>query len=530
MKRLMYLFAFGVLISLTCCPKQITISGYVYDSKDQAMAEVVITFNNEVGTTKTDDEGFYSKKLPAGWSGAATPAKEGFNFLPPIRSYSKLNADSSNQNFIGYTLHDIPNPPVNVGSSGEFGTIVSLCWKDNSTNEDGFIIRRTTPKDTTNFIEIGRVPADSTSFVAVGLVPDVRYYFQVSAFNKFGESKPVVTTPEIFFIIRRIRTLQALPRFNSILLFWKDNNENEDGFVIERDGEKIADVDDLPTNSRFYIDNNLNSIDNVGGGAGGLSKFTVLGYDQLFDGHLQIWTGTNAVYDGDDGDFTSSSSIVCNPPSSENDFEYTSATPDSLDPVVIYCPDSSIVIHQLTYIKPDENWVIIEWEIHNTADEEKLVKLSLFLDVDVGGNFSNRDYGNFNESENLVYVKNENETIFVGMAIVLDVLYYENYQISHFDDPCTPDNSNLNRNGEKARMELLRGNQFYVGQKYGTKEQGDAATDLTMTLISNLGNIAPQNSKRICYAISVEEDLTTLKNAIDEAKNFAQSVIFADDN
>lgn len=563
MKRVIYLFVMLGALNIKCPLKQITISGYVLDSKNVGMVGTKINFTGHEAITRADSTGFYKKALPRRWIGTVSPAQENFNFLPSYRSYDNLQADLVNQNFIGYTADDLPAAPTRLGAIMPFFDVAYLGWKDNADNETGFIIRRTLPEDTTTFIEIGRVPTDTTKFIAVGLRPGTRYFFRVAAYNRFGESEPAQTSPRLYGILSRPTELQAVPRFNSILLTWKDNNEEEDGFVIERDNKKIADVSDLPANTRFFLDNGLSpeqsysyvvyasknarlsdpsirvfasplstspivehsnglEIDYAGGGAGGWSKFKISGYDQLYDGHLQLWIGGNVVHDGDDGDFTCATSMVLNPPTGDIDYEYTSARPGSRDPVILRCADEDIEVHQFTYKKRDKNWILIAWTVYNTGDMPRNVKLALFLDADAGGDFSVRDYGGFDKQKSLVYINNEDDNMYVGMAIVSDKSLFDNYQICHFFDPRTPDNSNVNHNGERARMELLRGSEFYTGNLWNPD---DDPADLTMTLISNLGTISSNSSKRIFYVLSVATTLTVLQNSVEEAKIFSQSIV-----
>lgn len=471
---------------------------------------------------------------------------------------NQLYNSSSIKRILMNKKEGIPDPPADLFVS-IIGEIGELTWKDNSSNEAGFIIRRTLADDSTKFAEIARVPTDTTRFIVIPL-PHEKYIFRVSAFNSTGESEPSEAIGRHARAISRIDDFEAIPRYQSILLTWKNYSEDEEGFLIVRDGKTIADVRQLPPNTRYYLDENLDpqfsytylayiskrerisrpskvvsatplstmplanhtnsiEVDNLGGGAGGWSRFTVAGIDRLYDGHLQLWTGGDVVYDGDDRDFESSTSIVLNPVSSKIDYEYTAAAPGSHNPVILKCDKENIIINQYTFKKKDQNWILIDWEVRNNALKNKAVKLALFLDVDASGGFVIRDYGGFDEDKKIVYINDENENIFVGMAIVSEASYFDNYQICHFLDPRAPDNSNYYKNGENARIQLFKLG-YNTGLLYSTRDK--VPTDLTMTLISNLGTIPARGSKRVFYAISTEKNLADLQKAIDDAKKFVQ--------
>jgi hypothetical protein len=65
---------------------------------------------------------------------------------------------------------------------------VLLSWTDNSNNEDGFIVMRST--DGTNYTAIDSTMANATSFTDTALVPNTKYYYKVSAWNNAGASAP----------------------------------------------------------------------------------------------------------------------------------------------------------------------------------------------------------------------------------------------------------------------------------------------------------------------------------------------------
>jgi len=109
-------------------------------------------------------------------------------------------------------------------------TYATLTWRDNSNNETGFKIYRSSSN--TPII----VPANTTIKTITGLTPNTSYTYTVKAYNSAGESAGTRKT---------FRTLMAKPTApsnlntshittNSATLTWQDKSNNETGFKIYR--------------------------------------------------------------------------------------------------------------------------------------------------------------------------------------------------------------------------------------------------------------------------------------------------------
>ncbi|MFH1227028.1 MAG: SBBP repeat-containing protein [Planctomycetota bacterium] len=66
-------------------------------------------------------------------------------------------------------------------------TIITLSWQDNSNNEDGFKIERST--DGVNFSQIAVLGSDITTYSDEGLTLATTYYYRVRAYNENGYSE-----------------------------------------------------------------------------------------------------------------------------------------------------------------------------------------------------------------------------------------------------------------------------------------------------------------------------------------------------
>ena len=79
--------------------------------------------------TTTDADGYYEVVVPSGWSGMLTPAKAGYWFVPPSRSYTNVTIDQTDQDFSAHTLVDIGAPLAAVDGC-------SLAWGDYDADGD----------------------------------------------------------------------------------------------------------------------------------------------------------------------------------------------------------------------------------------------------------------------------------------------------------------------------------------------------------------------------------------------------------
>lgn len=70
---------------------------------------------------------------------------------------------------------------------------VVLTWQDNSGNEDGFKIYKST--DSSSYSYMATVGTGIQTYTATGLTSDQPYWFRVAAYNTNGESSYVQAGP-----------------------------------------------------------------------------------------------------------------------------------------------------------------------------------------------------------------------------------------------------------------------------------------------------------------------------------------------
>lgn len=137
----------------------------------------------------------------------------------------------------------LPQPPVNAPSGLQLTTQnlprkITLSWTDNSADEGGFEIYRSTGNNT-NFIPVAAVPANSTSYTnQTGLAGGTTYHYKVRAINLGGQTafsnEANISTLAPVLTKAPTNLVASLLEGHKIALFWADSSDIETGFEIYR--------------------------------------------------------------------------------------------------------------------------------------------------------------------------------------------------------------------------------------------------------------------------------------------------------
>ncbi len=154
-----------------------------------------------------------------------------------IRALSAAIGNSGYSTIVSATTLDVvPIAPSALSASTVSSTQIDLSWNDNSANEMGFVVERSTSV-LGPFSAIVSPAAGVTQYSNSGLQKFTPYYYRVKAVNGIGSSSysATATATTLDTIPTAPSNLVALALSASQLqINWLDNSDNETGFKLER--------------------------------------------------------------------------------------------------------------------------------------------------------------------------------------------------------------------------------------------------------------------------------------------------------
>jgi fibronectin type 3 domain-containing protein len=135
----------------------------------------------EAGSAVADQTSFQDTGLSA--STAYTYRIRAFN----ISGFSGFSSSASATTEAGGSSLTKPAKPTDLSAQAPSSEQVQLSWHDNSLNEAGFIIQRSTDGGKT-WKKLAKVPANVTSFFDDAVRPGKAYKYRVRAYNSVGKS------------------------------------------------------------------------------------------------------------------------------------------------------------------------------------------------------------------------------------------------------------------------------------------------------------------------------------------------------
>lgn len=140
----------------------------------------------------------------------------------------------------------LPSPPTQLSYSTLTATSLQLSWRDNASNESGFIVERCTGTmlscalESATWTVLATLAANTTVYADTGLAPATTYNWRVKAYNAAGSSAYsntlALTTPAVApaapsGLTAQARRVKGKPQ---VLLNWTDNANNETAYSVER--------------------------------------------------------------------------------------------------------------------------------------------------------------------------------------------------------------------------------------------------------------------------------------------------------
>lgn len=177
--------------------------------------------------------------------------------IKAVNSYN--SSDFSNEAKVDGLRLD---PPENLKSTIISTSSVSLTWNDKTNDETGFKLEKKISADG-EWKEEALLKANTTSYTVKGLKIDTLYYFRVavykSSYNLQSYSQEIevmmkaMTAPSDLIV----KTISA----NQVALEWKDNSEDEEGFIIERKSSRgdFAEIGRVGRDTVKYVDTSLSA-------------------------------------------------------------------------------------------------------------------------------------------------------------------------------------------------------------------------------------------------------------------------------
>ncbi|MDP4260390.1 MAG: fibronectin type III domain-containing protein, partial [Bacteroidota bacterium] len=194
---------------------------------------------------------FTTPSLTLSWT---TPSSGTFTTIP-----SSQFADVSVNN------GSAPAAPSNLVATAQTYSKIGLTWTDNSSNETGFEVWRST-NPTTGYATVGLAQPGTTSYVDSNLSASTQYFYELRAIGQFGQSAFSATSNATTLALP---TAPAAPTnlvaegtstANSVTVSWTDNSVNEDNFQLYRSTPSNTNyllIATLPANTTSYKDNGL---------------------------------------------------------------------------------------------------------------------------------------------------------------------------------------------------------------------------------------------------------------------------------
>ena len=144
------------------------------------------------------------------------------------------------------------NAPSNLSATAASQTRIELAWKDNSSNETGFEIRRSTTGPDGSFPVIATTGASATSYPDTGLSLGTQYCYEVRAFSVGRKTTSYSTSTAPACATTLAPPVPPGPPqapeyeiagsagSHAVAIWWVDRASNEDGFRVERSADSGA--------------------------------------------------------------------------------------------------------------------------------------------------------------------------------------------------------------------------------------------------------------------------------------------------
>jgi len=188
-----------------------------------------------------------------------TKVTKGIQYYYRVRAYIAADSYYSSFSNTATTGVGLIKPPSDLSYEYVSTNKVTLKWKDNSSDENGFQIERKIGAEG-EWKVLYWVARNSTSYTIGDLDPNIDYYFRVRAYTYSGNASAVseeILVSTALPIAPSDVTAQAVSA-SQVKITWQDNSDNEKGFRILRRPSTSSTFTELATvgsNITVYFDN-----------------------------------------------------------------------------------------------------------------------------------------------------------------------------------------------------------------------------------------------------------------------------------
>jgi hypothetical protein len=163
----------------------------------------------------------------------------GTNYNYRVVAYNA--AGNSTSATVGAAVVPMPSAPTNLVAALQSGPKISLTWRDNANNESYFVVEKSVDGGAFTLLAqpAARNNTGNVTYVDTVVSASHSYRYRVAAVNAGGQSayatSNTISTPSIPLAPSNLAgtAVQSGKKAN-ITLTWKDNSNNETGFIIER--------------------------------------------------------------------------------------------------------------------------------------------------------------------------------------------------------------------------------------------------------------------------------------------------------
>ena len=219
-----------------------TTSTNTYTITNNGTENLIFSGTPIIGISGTNAGNFNVSFTPP--TGSILPAGQTVNFditfnapATPGLSNATITIGNNSNNASPFTFDIQATSSVTVNAPSGLtatanGLQVQLNWTDNATNEDEFIIERST--DGVTFTELARVAQNVLTYDDATVTSSVTYFYRVVASNAFNTGTSAVVSVTVGDVLLPPTNLAATATSDEARLTWQDVNTSETGYAIYR--------------------------------------------------------------------------------------------------------------------------------------------------------------------------------------------------------------------------------------------------------------------------------------------------------